>query len=607
MAEPRISYSKNITEFAFDFSVLNSNKIDLCLVQTSMPDWQQVRDDLSRPESVNVFKELLVGGDSHPQAVLIEMIPRSEATVIVSPEFAFGFADWAELDGFIRSSKTKLIVVAGFGAALGSRLVDWKSQSGDTVCHFGWNANISYTKSVNGAWCWIHQPGVRTDCVAIMKNIAEQSTEAVELPNMQYGTEVLHLRFNDLDLFPLICADLLLSASASSESPQSIIKSAVADERRGDIPVLVTGSLWQHGYNRNWEAAISDVLNHVVCARPATLALCNIAYDEPIQEEGRDRWRSLSGVYVKFQDMPRGQKNLSAGRALDTPTISGVVVRDSKACVVGGKVSWRPYTPVLGSFAWHPDVLFYIKADKIDLAGSLSNSAVRCEVNRQLRRFPCEKNWDPKVASGMEQIIERANAQSSSVLSDFVSSILNGVEAGTKADIDRLHEDEDFRHYLEGIYAIATLKAIAGIEWVLDQRQCGQMVASGSNNLLVWSHKARTARSIVRSIQQWMLKPIAHPALIVFGGRHSLSVAEGVVGLGLRSDITSVDAQASNNSTALGMLGGDDITRPRFFRKAAYYSIDRISDVYLDFDPCDEVVRVEQLVKVINTSFQECV
>ncbi|WP_157969681.1 ABC-three component system protein [Pseudomonas huaxiensis] len=606
MTEPIISYGKQVTEFVFGFSVLNSNKIDLCLAQTSMPDWELVKDDLSRSQSVNAFKELFVGGDTHPQAILVEMIPSSEAVVVIAPEFAFGFMDWDSLDSYIRASETRLIVIAGFGAALGSSLIDWESQKGETTRHFGWNAKLSHTKPVNGAWCWVHQPGVRTDCIAIRKNVAEQSTEAVELPNMQYGKEVLHLKFNDLDLFPLICADLLPSASASIDSPQSIIKSAVMDEQRKGIPVLVTGSLWQKGYNRNWEAAISDVLHHIVPARPVALALCNIAYDKPTQDEGCDRWRSLSGVYVKFQDMPKGQKNLPAGRALDTATISGVVVRDTNACVVGGKLGWRPYTPVLGNFAWHPDALYHIKDEGIDLAGSHSNSAVRCEVNRQLRRFPCESEWDPRVATGMEQIKARVNLQSDSVLSRFVSSILYGVESEERADIDGLHESENFRYYLEGIYAIATLKTLGDTEWVADHKQYGQVVVSGASNLLVWNHKAKTARSIVRSIELWLNNPIAHPALIVFGGRHSGSVPQGAIVPSRRSDITGVDPQSSGKLNVVEILrDGDDITRPKILRKAAYYSIDQVSDVYLDFDPNDPVARVDRLLQVIKTSFEE--
>lgn len=608
MTEPNISYGKDITEFVFEFSVLSSNKIDLCLVQTSIPSWELVADDLSRSQSVNVFKELLIGGGTHPQAVLVEMIPRSETAVVVAPEFAFGFVDWGSLDEFIRASEKRLVVIAGFGAALGSSLIEWKKQIGETVRHFGWNASLSHSKSVNGAWCWVHQPGVRTDCIAIMKNIAEQSTEAVELPNMQYGHEVLHLKFTDLDIFPLICADILISASVSIDSPQSIIKAAVLDERRKDTPVLVTGSLWQKGYNRNWEAAISDVLHHVVPTRPVTLALCNVAYDKPLQEEVQDKWRNLSGVYVKFQDMPKGQKNLPAGRALDTATISGVVVRDTKACVVGGKLSWRPYNPVLGNFAWHPDALYHINDEGIDLVGSASNSAVRCEVNRQLRRFPCEENWDPRVALGIEQIRARVDVQPAGVLSRFVSSILNGVESDERADIDGLHESENFQCYLEGIYAVATLKALGDTEWVANHRECGQIVVAGTNNLLVWSHRAKTARSIVRSIEIWMKKPIAHPALIVFGGRHSVSVPEGAIVPSRRNDITGTDDYTSNNLRCDGILGGgNDITRPKALRKAAYYSIDRISNVYLDFDPGDPAVRADHLLEVIKTSFQEYV
>ncbi|WP_460065922.1 ABC-three component system protein [Pseudomonas sp. S2_H08] len=600
MSSPSIVYKGKTTEFGFDISVLNGQKLNLCMVQTSIPHLDLVEGDSSRPESISALQHLLDGGGNHPQAVLTEMIPRSDFVLLIAPEFAFGFVDWTSIDALVRKSKRPLIVVAGFGASKGKRLRDWVDISHEddlTHRHLSWclqDGPLSNSKPVNGGWCWVHQPGIRTDCITFLKNTAEQAHEAVKFPNMQYGKEVLHIKFNDLDYFPLICADMLCSVTANQNSAQAKIKEALQVDDRAKTPVLVTGSLWQQGYNTNWEAAIGDILNHVMIGRPGAVALCNVAYDVPSENEESDKWRSLSGVYVKFTDHPKKQKNLPAGRALGTASISGVVIRESGACAAGGQLGWSPFNPIDGNFIWHPDVLYKIADTGLVPEEELSVGPFSCEIQRYLRRFPSKKQWNPCVAEGIELIKIKAATSDEKQLSRFVASILHGIDLHIKTDPDDLHSHDVCHAYLDGIYAIATLKTLDGIEWQNNIEQLGHMVSSGKRNILVWNERELSSKALIRKIEVWLTDTAPHPALIIFAGNYGGTMKEGQVKQRRRTDITTSTPKAEI-----------EITSPRNRRRAACYSLTSISDAYLDFDPSELNERTVNLSKIISTAFQE--
>ncbi|WP_438867369.1 ABC-three component system protein [Pseudomonas sp. L1(2025)] len=597
VVSPEKKITDNCAEFIFNYSVLDNKKLDLCLIQTPAPDFCLVEGDKSRPSSVNVLQELFAGGGAHQQPVLNEILPRSSMSLVLMPEFAFGHEDWDDLDAAVRSSQSPVILIVGFGATLGEALRLWKAAPGETERHLAWDGAISSTKLVNGGWCWVHQPGARTDCIVWMKNVAEQRTEAVKFQNMQFGREVVHLRFNDLSVFPIICADLLESVS-SIDSTQNKIMRAITIDNRPDTPVLITGSLWQSGYNRNWEVAVGDILRHVFKRRPGALALCNIAYDKPDCSENADKWRSMSGVFVSFEDLPKCQQHLHAGRALETSNISGVVIRDTKACLVAGKLSWRPFTPVAGQFLWHPDLLCHITPSGIDLLSSMNNTTIRCEILRNVRRFPSRADWDPRVARGLNELRSKAGVFSEKLLEKLVSYILAGTADIVSTEPDLLHEKES---YHEGIYAIAALKTLDQADWLEDETQDGHLVSAGVTNLLVWHDRNRTYRFVRKRIEEWLEDPNTHPNLIVFGSAAG-QAEEGEVYVSARSDICTPALSTSGLDSDF-FDEDDSITEYKVTRRAALYSLDKVSGMYKDFVPSEATERAGELQNVIGSAF----
>jgi len=594
---PKIEFNDDVTNVFFDCSILDNNKLDICLVQTPAPDFSLIKADQTRPLPVKVVQDLLVGGAEHVQPVLTELLPRTKMTLILMPEFAFAHEDWDELNSAIRASVNPVILIAGFGATVGGALLKWRDEPSDTFRHWGWNESISNIKVVNGGWCWVHQPGYRTDCFVWMKNVAEQRVEAVHLQNMQFGHEVLHLRFNDLSIFPVICADLLDSLNTNGSTQEKISK-AIAVDQRPNTPVLITGSLWQLGYNRNWEVAIGNILHHVVKDRPAAVVLCNIAHDDPQSLESSDKWRSMSGVFVKFDDLPRCQQHLHAGRALETASMSGVVIRDSRPCLVGGKVSWRPYNPVAGQFLWHSDVLCLINDHGVDLLSSTNNTTIRCEVKRNLRRFPSSKDWDPRVARGISDFVSKSEVFPELFLERLVAYILEGLSKGATFKPDLLHENESYR---EGIYALAALKTLDNADWLMEEDQDGHLVSSGVVNMLVWNERRRTYKFVRRQVEEWLEAPIPHPNLIIFSCGAG-DVKEGEVFIGLRSNISAPSPEILGLDNEF--FGGvNNISGPKIIRRAALYSVDKVSAMYKDFVPSEAADRASELQSVIVNAF----
>jgi hypothetical protein len=191
----------------FDAEILTEGKLQVCLMQLAKSAESIVGDE-ARPGAVAAVENLLLGGGGHHGPALAEMAPGPDPVLVIAPEFAFGSVDWTAIDSAVRHSARPIILIAGFGATQGQVLLDWRAAVGPDVVtrrHFAWDqagaAAIGAVRPVNGGWCWVHVPGDGTHCVVFLKTVAEQNFEAVELPALQFGQTITHLRFSDVDLF----------------------------------------------------------------------------------------------------------------------------------------------------------------------------------------------------------------------------------------------------------------------------------------------------------------------------------------------------------------------------------------------------------------------
>ncbi len=610
MSNLTFHFDARATRVVIDSSLLSAGKLAICLLQ--LPSAVQAIDgDFGRPIAVNALRDLLIGGPGHSDPALQHMLPGVEPVVVITPEYAFGSGDWNAVDAIVRAMSRPAVLLAGFGATPGHVILDWHDavESSGTSRHLAWretDGKISGLRRVNGGWCWIHTPGGTTHCIVHLKNVLEQAVEAVELADLQGGRTIVQLEFSDVDLFPLICADLLQPAAQDAESPQGRVRQQL-DATPAGRPALVVGSLLQRGFNVNWATAVNSLLNTVLVGRPGAVALCNIAHDSPLADEFQDKWRSLSGVYVPFDVLPKGQQNLPAARALNDLGIAGAVVRHTHACATTGLLSWGPFTPVSGQFAWHGDMTCRVGTGGLVAPIKIVPKPAACEIARFLRRHPPGVGSAPRLQEGIELLIAQLDGDTAPAPGALLDQTLGGVDGVRKVDPDRLHEGEVTSAFRAGMQSLAALKAIHGVGWQPNANFTGQLqIEAQQKHLLIWRSPDKSPRAMQRDLATWRLQPGDHPNLIVLGAGPNGDLADAEIAEDRRDDISlapAPDTQLAVGGSLAPQHG--DITTARARRRVAGLGLAHVAEIYADYDATSDAQRVALLLKRIDAFFSE--
>lgn len=605
-----MTYGDRATTIAIDMSLLHQGKLDICLVQTAL-DTAPIAGDQSRASSIPPLRHLLVGGDGHNRPALTEMLPGGHMVLMVAPEFAFGSADWDALDALVRGAGRPVILFTGFGATPGQALFDWSAlphEEGQTHRHLGWDdaaKGMSGVRLVNAGWCWIHQPGERTDCFVLLKTHAEQNAEAVALSTIQYGSTVTHLLFNDVDIFPLICADLIPLAAQHQDCAQAKVREIV-QASAPDRPALVVGALLQKGYNANWVAAIRSLLTDVMANRRGLVALCNIAYDKPHHDEQQDQWRSLTGVYGAFDSLPKGQHQLPVARALTSDMLAGAVLRQTCPMVVSGEIYWGPYVPNGVKFLWHGDMACPIKAHGLDAPITPPATQHGCELVRFMRRHPARDDWSPRVRQGVAAIADHVSTHGQPRPERILSLLLTGVCAEA-VDADLLHTEDTRMAAKLALNALATMSTFDGVSWNAMETDFGQLhLEETARSVLIWHDPSRSVGQMQRELGAWMNDTAPHPDLLVIGKSPLGELPDGPIRPERRDDITT----APPTHVAVGATGAlalmrDDIGSPKLRRRAASVSLQRLAAIYGDYEQNNEDEKIQSFLAYLTDCLKD--
>ena len=607
MPQTSFHFHEHHTKVDVDLNLLSAGNLDICLLQLPRSH-DEIFADSSRPVALNALRDLLDPAAQPGGAALQQMVPGNGPVLIVLPEYALGSGDWSTVDALVRGIHRPLVFLSGFGATAGSTLIDWEGgHDNGTACHLAWDqtANpISPAMRVNGGWCWLHTPETSTCCVAYVKNVLEQAVEAVELPDLQVRSGVLHVSFGDLDLFPMICADLIQPAAGHPASPQARIQGVlgnVAVHR----PALVVGSLLQLGFNENWAIAINSLLNTVLVGRPGAVALCNIAHDKPVADEQSDKWRSLSGVFAPYSELTKGQKNLPAARALNAQGIIGAVIRYTNSCVLTGAVSWSPYNPVDGALVWRGNMYCAITPDGLTKPIAAPPVAAVCELGRFLKRYPASQGTAPRLKQGITLIQDHLTTHSPPAAEAILGQTLDGVTPSKSRCADSLNDPEVTTALKAGLHALATVRSFNGVEWAQQAALTGQLNLTGeSRQLLIWRSPDETPRSMARHLANWRTQGGSHPDLIVVGGTPHGDLLHGDIPHDRRDDISLAPAPGMQLPVG-GTLHGsaDDITSARGLRRVAGVPLSQVSSIYADYEEAEDQARVTAFVGTLQALF----
>jgi hypothetical protein len=593
--------------------------VQLCIMQTPRIDQIDViRTDQSRAENVSALRDLFNGRPGvHDVPVLRELVPQNQTTVVILPEYAAGSPDWYQIDEIVRSVTRPIVLIVGFGATPGKWVIDWHNRvvatGSPTARELTWDQNanpIGNVLLVNGAWCWLHNFGFATTCLTFLKNHLEQSTEAVELASLQSGNTLLHLRFQDVDLFPMICADLVRPQSAGANVPISIIATFLKDQPNNGRRILVTGSLLQPKPNINWEVAIDGIVNGIAPGRNSVLVLANQAVGSPVGDESVDKWRSISGVFTRFSDLQK-QASIPAGRTLKTAAAIGMIVRESGPCVTAGPIFWPPYGPITGQFVWHPGMSVPLRPAGIAHPVLLPKPISEAEVDRFTKRYPRKLDWSPRVETGLNIIRQQISSPIPPNSKVILNSSISGVgvfcdEKYFEFNPDELGTDPTNDSFQVAVHAIATLITINGIGWQRNENNAGQLKRPAENtNILVWRDPNRNSREMKRLLGTWMQTPGEHPKLIVVGEGYRSQLDEGLL-VGDRRDNVSEAPPNSEDLGAIGTLAAsiDDLTAPSGTREVACVCLHRVSEFYMNYEAANEGTRLAALESRLVNAFQ---
>jgi len=602
-------FTDHHTRIEVDGTLLSGGRLNICLLQLP-PTVDEALADAGRPVAVSALRDLLAGGPNHALPALPYIMPGGGPVLIVAPEFAFGSGDWPAIDAIVRGANRTLLLVAGFGATAGQTVLDWQADAAAdaTARHLSWRQDVNVVSPamrVNGGWCWIHEPGGTTHCIAYLKNVLQQAFEAVVLDDLQQGETLLHLRFRDLDLLPLICADLVQPAAQNAASPQARVRDALS-QVPNDRPALVVGSLLQLGFSPNWAIAVDSLLNTVLAGRTGAVALCNIAHDVPKADEAEDKWRSLSGVFAPYGAMTKGQASLPAARALNAQGVVGAVVRQTHASVTAGLVSRSPYNPINGNFVWRGNMYCPIEQDGLAAPVAAAPGAAACEIGRFLRRHPPDQHAAPRLDAGIAQLGAHLRSADPPTPISLLNATLGGVGDGKPVDPDGLDHVEVTSALKAGLHALATLKSIDGVDWQTDANKTGQLrIDTQLRHLLVWRSPSDSPRAMRRYLAAWRLRGGTHPDLVVLGASRMGDLPDAELSDEPRDDISvgpsSVAELAAGGS--LAPLPGD-ITAARGRRRVATLRLSHVADVYAEYDPAEDEARLAALLGRIESFFQ---
>lgn len=588
-----------------------AGRLNLCLIQTAPLDITIIENDQTRHTSISAVRDLLAAdGVRHMAPALRELIPGNEPAVIVAPEYAFGSGDWNTLDDLVRQSPQPVVFIAGFGATAGKSALDWiaSADAHGTRRDLSWDQAahpIASGRLVNGAWCWLHGFNFETRCIVFLKNHFEQTTEVVNLPTLQPGRMLLHLQFTDADLFPMICADLVQPVAQGEGTAQARLEESLRPTRNQDRPVLILGSLLQTQFNVNWEIAIDAFLNAITVGRPTIVALANVANDAPVRDEAVDKWRTLTGVFGRFTDLPKNQSHLPAGRAIDARGIRGAVSRKTQPCAVAGQVAWPPYSPTGELFIWHTQMSCSMVAEGIQSPIVPPSPVVTSEVMRFIRRQPARNEWSPRVKLGLAGLMQHLSAGALPGAQRLLCTLLNGVSQDICADPDRLHDAPIEQALRNATHTLAMLKTSDGFGWQGEATRDGQLTLNEHNlHVLVWRDANRTSGQFLRELGAWKTRPGDHPNLVVFcEGPHGCP-PEGAVTCERRDDITKGPSPNSNLNVGGNLLETEgDFTQPRGERQVACLRLERVMAVYTDYVPTEEQARLAKLMDQLTSAF----
>ncbi len=501
----------------------NNTKLSLIIAQSPAPTMDEIAGRRTNAATRRFINKMFAGGvNSHIARMAQSQIVRE---VVIFPEFAIAKDYWHEMDDLVARFKGSLIVIAGIGFWNEDELVNWRE--GSPRREFGFKAQTGFGspyRTFNCGCCWVRMEGRETRRIMFLKNYNEQRIESSLVPSLVNGNYILSLSFEDMHLYPLICADV---TCYSEQRPLDVVLKHVAEKGEGKRQFIATAAHEKNPGHPLWQRGIARALQKRKGAGPVIMAIANAAASDE-SYRCSDEWRNMTGVYVGT-DFLREQNAYPSICCLDSDrSIFGALVRTGEAAIFAGEVSWD-----FGSGGyrdlWRPRLRAL--ADRSGLlrspeTGDQNRDELLHSLLSQRERLSTQTPVERNQRIAIEEVIDFIRASSTQLVGFMDRAMLYGPLKEKKAASADMQNVRNKR--LQGAKVIGALKISAELEWLKDEKSIGQLKESNVN-ILVWASPVKGNPAIRRDIQKWLTDTSPHPPLLIFADGLGGTFDQGVV------------------------------------------------------------------------------
>lgn len=330
---------------------VDSNHLNLCLVQTPPPKRERLYDD-SRPEYVSLVKEFL-------EKEKVKHFPGDRPIIIIFPELTFGVEDWYKINDLINKYKGKIVLIAGFGFTHGNKLNEIFT---DRTRHHGTEIIKSWREGESGfpgddrrynyGWCWLRYPAdgtekLTTKSVIYVKHFPEQCAELGQIDYLDGGVSQVCIQTNGLDIWPIICSDFIYNGDGKTPTSEMVTvcnKTNLLPEATRKY-MLVAGQLYQKDPHASaWQDALNRIFTNldITAHNHFAIALANHAMGKHDKDESNDKLRNLSGIYIHADAAHIVKHEIKKGTRLHkNGNFVARLVRSTEPLLISGKLKFK--------------------------------------------------------------------------------------------------------------------------------------------------------------------------------------------------------------------------------------------------------------------------
>ncbi len=571
----------NLFGIEIDRALLSDDgTVELVLIQTPPPEIKKIQDNTGRKRNVDILQSL-IGSD---QPMLEDDLTDGALAILVFPELAFPSSAFEELDKIISRASRPLIVIAGFGVAQKDDFMkDFPSDRDGAKVALPNNGSPAPNQVLNGGWCWVHTPGSVPICIAFFKTFSEQNFEPVFFDNLWTSPCNVRIGFNDADLFPLICADILCERE---DNAIKRIGDCVEGYGETGRKALVIGSLFQpETGNETWRRSM------VKAVSSARLVTVNHAVDNPHHSDQKGDWRNQTGVF--WEEVHGIEINNRFIREVRHDPLVGGVVRDVAACVSFGTLSWDPGEATEGRWLYQGHGHYRI--EEIGLERCTGGPTVKGDIEFDfVIRHDChQEKYPERFDSGKNEFLSNITSKTPFDTNRLLALLLYGVEANDNRPAPC--DVEKHREFIgKGVNALSFLRTLGEADWG-DLQEDGQLAFSTGDVdgiILVWNGPSHQRAEISKTLDIWLDDDSHHSPLLVFAdGKSGTFLRKGKLEGNSRTNITTVREEEE---------GSASITEPRRSRRAYLREIGEIENL---FSQADDIKVRGDLNTLISDSF----